>query len=165
MLLSLANWLHDTTISWALNGGVPWIWPVCETLHFVGLALLVGCVGVFDLRLLGVAKGLEVGPLQRLVPWGIAGFVLNLITGALFFTGNPYQYINNNAFWMKMLFVGLAGANVLVFYAAGLHRRVDAIGPGQDAPAFAKIVAAVSLVSWFGVVFWGRMLPFIGNSF
>ena len=165
MLLSFANWIHATSIGWAVGGGVPWIWPVCETLHFIGLAMLVGCVGVFDLRLLGMAKGLEAGPLQRLVPWGVAGFAINFVTGSMFFAGDPYQYIGNTAFWMKMLFIALAGANVLIFYAAGLHRRVDAIGPGQDAPRLAKIVAAVSLASWLGVVFWGRMMPFIGNSF
>jgi len=66
---------------------------------------------------------------------------------------------------MKMLFIGLAGGNVMVFYAMGLNRRVDAIGAGQDAPALAKVVAAVSLASWLGVVFWGRMMPFLGTSF
>jgi hypothetical protein len=29
----------------------------------------------------------------------------------------------------------------------------------------AKVVAAVSLFLWIGVMFWGRMLPFIGNAF
>ena len=32
------------------------------------------------------------GALRALVPWGIAGFVINLITGALFFVGAPEQY-------------------------------------------------------------------------
>jgi hypothetical protein len=164
-MLSFANWIHGTTVGWAVGGGVPWIWPACETLHFIGLALLVGCVGVFDLRLLGMAKGLQVEPLQRLMPWGIAGFVINFITGVMFFAGDPYQYINNTAFWMKMLFIGLAGANVMVFYAMGLNRQVEAIGAGEDAPRLAKVVAAVSLASWLGVVFWGRMMPFLGTSF
>src|SRR6267154_2035210 len=104
MLDRLANALHATTLSWAVNGGVPWIWPACETLHFIGLALLMGCVGVLDLRMLGLAKGLELKPLQRLIPWGVGGFALNLVTGALFFIGNPYQYIRNIAFGYKMLF-------------------------------------------------------------
>jgi len=166
MLVHLADWLHATKLSWAINSGVPWIWPACETLHFIGLALLMGCIGVLDLRVLGVAKGLELQPLQeRLVPWGILGFVINLITGALFFTGNPYQYIRNVAFGYKMLFVALAGANVLFFYVTGLHRKVDLLGADEDAPAAAKVVAAMSLFLWIGVMYWGRMLPFIGNSF
>ena len=46
-----------------------WAWPLTEIVHFVGLTLLVGIVGMFDLRLLGVAKSLPVAPLSRLLPW------------------------------------------------------------------------------------------------
>ena len=165
MLQELATWLHATAISRMIDGGVPWIWPASESLHFIGLALLMGCVGLLDLRMLGVAKGLEIGPLQRLVPWGVAGFVLNVITGAIFFVGNPFQYIRNIAFGYKMLFILLAGLNVLCFYVMGLQRRVDTMGADDDAPPVAKVVAATSLVLWIGVMYWGRMLPFIGNAF
>ena len=34
----------------------PYGWAACETLHFIGLSLLIGMIGTFDLRLLGVAK-------------------------------------------------------------------------------------------------------------
>ncbi|MGB7218205.1 MAG: DUF6644 family protein [Vicinamibacterales bacterium] len=165
MLVSFGEWIHGTALGWAVGGGVPWIWPACEIAHFVGLALLLGCVGVYDLRLLGMAKGLEVGPLQRLLPWGVLGFVVNLVTGVMFFAGKPDQYIDNNPFWMKMLFIGLAGVNLAAFYATGASGTVHAIGTGEDAPRAAKIVAAVSLFLWLGVVYWGRMLPFLGNSF
>jgi hypothetical protein len=46
-----------------------------------------------------------------------------------------------------------------------LSRRIEAVGPGQDAPLGAKITAAVSLFLWVGVMFWGRMLPFLGTAF
>ncbi len=162
---TLATWLHGTRLSWAVAGGYPWIWPACETLHFMGLAVLIGIVGVLDMRLLGIGKGLPIAPLQRLVPTAVAGFVVNLMTGALFFTGDPAQYIHNPAFWYKMLFIVLAGVNVLMFYVTGLARRVDRMGSSEDAPAGAKVVAAISLFLWVGVMYWGRMLPFIGNAF
>jgi hypothetical protein len=165
MIHGFSTWLHATKLSWAVAGGVPWIWPLCETLHFMGLALLVGIVGVFDLRILGMAKGLPVGPIQRLMPWAILGFAINLITGFLFFAGDPFQYIHNIAFAMKLLFIALAGVNVIVFYVTGLYRHVDGIGAGHDAPIAAKVVAAASLFLWIGVMYWGRMLPFIGNAF
>jgi hypothetical protein len=165
MVQSIAAWLHATRLSWAVAGGVPWIWPLCETLHFVGLALLVGIVGLFDMRVLGVGKDLPLGPLTRLMPWAMLGFVINVITGFLFFAGDPFQYIHNVAFGFKMLFIGLAGINVIVYYMSGLYRRVDSVAAGQDAPAAAKVVAAVSLGLWIGVMYWGRMLPFIGNAF
>lgn len=165
MIRAFSVWLHGTRLSWAVAGGIPWIWPFCETLHFMGLALLVGIVSVYDLRMLGMAKGLPLGPLQRLMPWAILGFTINLVTGFMFFAGDPFQYIHNIAFGMKMLFIGLAGVNVILFYVTGLYRKVDPVGPGQDVPFAAKLVAAASLFLWVGVMYWGRMLPFIGNAF
>ncbi len=165
VLADLSAWLDATWLSWAMSGGYPWLWPACETLHFMGLALLVGSVGVLDLRMIGMARALPVASVQKLMPWAVAGFVVNLVTGALFFIGEPQQYVTNIAFLMKMLFIVLAGVNVGAFYLTGLHRRIERIGPGSEAPLGAKIVAATSLVLWIGVVYWGRMLPFIGNAF
>jgi hypothetical protein len=42
---------------------------------------------------------------------------------------------------------------------------VDNVGAGHDVPPAAKLVAATSLFLWVGVMYWGRMLPFIGNAF
>jgi len=150
--------LHATWLGLAIAGNVPWLWPTLETLHFIGMALLVGCVGTLDLRMLGVAKGLPLGPMQRLVPWGLFGFAINMITGIGFYIGYPDQY-QSWAFLAKITFIVLAGANALLFYASGLHRRLELVGAGQDAPMVAKLIAASSLVLWLGVMFWGRMLP------
>ena len=35
------RWLKGTAISHAMVT-LTWLWPLCETLHFVGLALLMG---------------------------------------------------------------------------------------------------------------------------
>jgi hypothetical protein len=145
-----------------------WAWPLCESLHFIGMAMLVGVAGVIDLRLLGMAKGLPLGPLQRLMPWAALGFVINLITGFVFIAGNPRQYIGpplSLSFAAKMLFIVLAGLNVLLFYTTGLKRLVDRVEAGHDAPLGAKVSAAVSLFLWVGVMYWGRMLQFFGKSF
>ena len=160
---SLAVSIKATSISWFVNH-YSWVWPTCETLHFIGLTFLIGAVGVLDLRILGIAKGLEIGPLQRLIRWGVAGFVINVITGILFFVGQPDQYVGNIAFYLKMLFVVLAGINVLIFYLT-VHHQVERLAPESDAPLKAKVIAAVSLFLWLGVIFFGRMLPFLGNSF
>jgi hypothetical protein len=68
-------------------------------------------------------------------------------------------------FWLKIAFIALAGVNVLLFYATGLSRRVDEVGAGEDVPGAARVVAAASLFLWFGVLYWGRMLPFLGGAF
>ena len=144
-----------------------WILPVCESLHFIGMALLVGIVGVFDLRLLGMAKRLPVAPLQRLMPWALLGFVLSFGTGMVFIAANPRQYLAplSLSFVAKMFFILLACLNVFLFYASGLKRVADGVGAGEDAPMGAKVSACVSLFLWVGVMYWGRVLQFFGKSF
>jgi len=159
-----SNLLHRTSFGLAVGGGVPWLWPAFETLHFIGMALLIGSAGALDLRVLGAGKALPVGPMQSLAPWGLLGFAINLVTGVGFYAGKPEAY-QNGAFAMKVLFILLGAANVLVFYVSGLRRRLDAVGPGETAPVAAKIIAASSLFLWFGVMFWGRMLPSFSESF
>ena len=146
----------------------PWAWPLCETLHFIGLCLLIGIVGSFDLRLLGVAKGLPLAHLKRLLPWGVFGFVLCLITGGMFVGGIGANLVGENAFdvimrdiflQLKLIFIFLAGLNVLAFYLTGMAHAVDELGPGDDAPPLAKVIAGTSLFLWVGVVVFGRLIP------
>jgi uncharacterized membrane protein len=127
--------------------------------------MLMGAIGVIDLRLLGLAKRVPFAPLHRLVPWGISGFLICLSTGLVFFTGDPLQYVNNWVFWAKMSFVVLAGLNVATFYVTGIFDAAEKLGPGADAPRGAKVIAALSLFLWIGVMYLGRMLPFLGDAF
>ena len=140
----------------------PWMWPTCETLHFIGLTLLVGVVLLVDLRVLGVLKGVSFASLHRLLPWAAFGFGVNVITGILFFVGIPGQYTRNVAFYWKLALVMLAGVNALYFT---LLEEPWALGPGEDAPLTAKIAAASAMILWVGVMYFGSMLPFLGNAF
>jgi uncharacterized membrane protein len=139
-----------------------WVWPTCETLHFIGLSLLFGVAALIDLRILGMMKGLPFPALHRLLPWGILGFGINAITGMLFFVGEPQQYTGNAAFQWKIILMMLAGINVLYFT---VFDEAWAVGAGDDAPFTAKAVAASALVLVLGVLYCGRMLPFLGNAF
>ncbi len=140
----------------------PWMWPTCETLHFVGLSLLCGVVFLVDLRVLGVMRGVSFASLHRLLPWAALGFGVNIGTGMLFFVGIPGQYIHNPAFYWKIGLAMLAGANALYFT---LFDEPWSLGPGEDAPITAKVFAASAMVLWIGVMYCGSMLPFLGNSF
>lgn len=167
-LVSSFQWFQTTTGFPDFVNAHGWIWAAGETLHFMGLCLLLGTVGAFDLRLLGMAKGLPIGPLQKLLPWGVAGFVLCLATGLLFLFGNHWTtnaYFANIAFKWKMALILLAGINVLIFNMSGMARAVQLMGAGARAPIGAQIIAASSLVIWVGVIFWGRFLPILGDAF
>jgi Family of unknown function (DUF6644) len=135
-----------------------WWWAFMMDLHFVGLVLLIGTVGILDLRMLGFAKQIPIDPLHRLVPWAMAGFGINLVTGVLAFTGMDQFYTYDWAFWLKMLAIMLLGLNVAAFYLTGIFESVRGLGPGEDAPPFAKFIAASSLFLWFAVITLGRYI-------
>ena len=155
--------LKATSLSEAVRF-YPWVWPICEMLHFVGLSLLIGVVGLLDLRLIGFMKRVPVVTLRALLPYGLAGFAINLVTGLIFFIGAPDQYVSNVAFYYKLGFLALAGANALFFETTQGHRLTEIDANGITPTAF-RIAGAVSILSWFMVLYWGRMLPFVGNAF
>ena len=154
-LLSAA-WISAVVIS------SPWTWPANETLHFIGLTLVFAVVLPLNLRVLGFMRRVPFAALHRLLPWAIAGFVLNLVTGMMFFVAASDQYTLNPAFYWKIGFLVLAGANIL--YLTGVD-DVWQVGAGARAPAMARAIAAASLFVWFGVIFWGRLMPFLGLTF
>ncbi len=136
-----------------------WLWPIAESLHYMGLMLLFGTVGLFDLRVLGIGKGISPAVAHKLVRVGMFGFAMSAATGVLFIVGEPDQYFYNRAFHWKLLFLGLMGLNVTFFYTM-LHRRVTALGPFDDAPLIAKVSMALSLLIMIGVMCAGRLLTF-----
>jgi hypothetical protein len=162
-MAAFASWLHHTPLSLAFQAQVRWLWPLCETLHFAGLALLLGVAGMFDLRLLGFMKRVPISAVQQFMLWALVGFAVNLTTGLMFVISEPAQYFSNPTWWLKVAFLIVSGLNALIFQIA-FSGRVDAVRPGEDTPASFKIIGAVSLVAWLGVLWAGRMLPFIGAS-
>jgi hypothetical protein len=136
-----------------------WGWPAAQIGHFLGLSLLIGAIFMFDLRMLGMAPGISIGALHKLIPWGVGGYVMNIVTGFMFVTAAPDQYVYNSAFQWKMIFMALAGLNILVFYAFAF-RKARLVGPGGGAPPLAKLAAASSLFLWTGIIVLGRMIAF-----
>jgi hypothetical protein len=143
----------------------PYVWPTCEILHYMGLSLLLGTVGLFDLRVLGMAKGIAPRTIHRLVPWGVGGYILNVLTGVVFFSGHPDQYFYNNAGRLKALLMAIAGINVVVFYGTAAFPDMKALAPGSDASLRLKFIAGTSLAMWVGVLICGRFLTWFRPSF
>ncbi|MGD8340055.1 MAG: hypothetical protein PVH89_04700 [Gammaproteobacteria bacterium] len=162
-MIPLMQWLND---SWAahLVNDHRWSWPIAESIHFFGLVLLTGTVGAFDLRLLGLARGVRPADLHRLLRFGILGFVMLLVTGLLFISGAPDQYFYNSAFHLKAISLALMGINVIAFYSLEF-RSIQALGPDDEAPRRAKLMAGFSLVLLVAIMLFGRMLTFFRPVF
>jgi uncharacterized membrane protein len=125
---------------------------------------MTGTVGAFDLRLLGLGKGIRPADLHRLLRYGLIGFGLQFVTGLLFISGAPEQYFYNGAFHFKVASLVLVGINVSLFYSLEF-RSIQALGPQDDAPGPAKAMAAVSLTLLAAIMLFGRMLTFFRPAF
>jgi len=124
----------------------------------------VGGAGFFDLRLLGFMKQVPISAAWSMIRWAKLGFAISAITGITFFIGAPDQYVNNAAFYGKVAFLLLANLNA-VYFEWAYREKVERKEADTQPPNAFKVIAGLSLFSWFFVIYWGRMLPFIGNAF
>ena len=132
----------------------PWVWPILEVFHFIGLCLLFGIVLLVNLRLLGFITGVAVADINRLLPWAMLGLAINIVTGMLFFLASPAQYTQNPAFVWK---IGL-------MLTAGVALLYPTMSDRDRAPLSGRIIAAGSICLWVGVIFLGRYLPYLGSE-
>ena len=161
-MLEFAAWVESTWISRALFD-TTWLWPACESLHFIGLCLLIGGAGLLDLRLMGFLRGLSIRDIKAMMPWAIAGFTINAVTGTLFLVMQPHLYVTSAVWWSKVTFILVAGVNAL-FFESRLAVPALALAPDADTPRQLKVIGAISLFSWFALLYCGRMLPYLGTG-
>jgi uncharacterized membrane protein len=160
-VMPVAGWFSSVGIR-ELVTGTPWIWPAAETLHFIALCLILGVLLAVNLRLLGLMKTLPFAFFHRLLPWAVLGIGVNLATGMMFFISAPDQYTENVSFYWKVLFLLIAGVDLLYLTVV---RKAWELESGEDTPATEKLIAASAIGAWVAVIFFGRMLPFLGNAF
>ena len=162
MLQTIIDWAAATPMNpWVLDWN--WTWAILETLHFIGLCMLLGSLLVIDLRLAGFFKQIPVAATHKLVGGGFIGFGINLTTGILFFFGDPGRYTLNIGFQIKFFLIILAGLNALWFFLA-LDKELQQWEPHGDTPGKAKLIGWASLTLWFSVLMCGRLIPYVGTG-
>ena len=159
---ALQEWMQATPIN-SLILNFAWSWPTLESLHFLALCTLMGSLLVMDLRLIGFNNLIPLKAVHSLMPVAIVAFAVNMITGFGFLFGDPYTYFANYAFWVKMSLIVLAGLNFLLYFTK-VEPRILNLGPHEPTPPLAKTVGALSLLFWFGVLSYGRLLPYLGTG-
>jgi hypothetical protein len=140
-----------------------WLFPACQALHFIGMSLLFGAIGLVDLRVLGFFKSIPIPAVLKLIPIAIAGFALNLSTGVAFLSSNPYQYWPSPMFKLKMAVIVWAGVNALYFTFAE-HRKLAHVGADFEPDFQSRVLAGTSIVFWLIVILAGRLLPTFEGS-
>jgi len=132
--------------------------PAVQSVHLVGLTVLLATILVLDLRIAGMGMmdwplaGLE----RQLRPWTIGAVTLVILSGVLIFLGTPAKYLASNPFRFKMAMLGLA-----ILFHVGLVRKFVTVEPGGRAPRLRMVVAGLSLTLWFLVGWAGRAIAFV----
>ena len=152
----ILTWMENSALAGMIVVNI-WVFPTLETLHFIGLILLMGSLLVIDLRYIGFAPRIPLNAVLGLLPVSLIGFAINLTTGILFLFSDPNHYYPNLSFRLKMLAVLLAGLNAVWFK---LSLKLDS--PPVDNPRMlVRFIAGLSLLLWTSVIVFGRMIPYL----
>lgn len=144
-----------------------WAFPAIESMHVLAIGTVIGVIAIMDLRLLGVASARWPIRLvsQHTLPWVWIAFVLAVISGTLLFISQATLYYANTSFRVKMIFLLLAGINMLIFELVTARTVPDWQTDMAKVPLAAKVAATLSLLFWIGVVAAGRWVGFSMSPF
>ena len=157
---ALLSALQEGSFASAMRDSI-WLYPLVETIHIFGFAILVGSIVMFDLRVLGISKRISVRLLARhLLPWSLAALLLIVPTGTLMFASDAVELVGNRAFVSKMMLLMLAATNAAAFHV-GSFRKVERWDEDTAAPPGARLHALASILIWAGVITCGRMIAYV----
>jgi hypothetical protein len=139
-----------------------WVVPTSQSIHILGLSVVLGCAVMISLRLLGVgaASGRSVSQLtDALVPWIYRALWVLLLTGAVQTIAEPLRQLGTTAFWLKMTMIPVA-LGLTAAFAHAVRRNRARWDSAATRPASAKVFALLSLGLWIGIIFCGRLIGY-----
>ena len=140
--------------AWAGGGA----YPIANLIHILGLVMLVGGIGIVDLRLAGLFRRIPAAPLSAaLTPIAIAGLLLMIPSGATMFAADAAALVNSTTFRTKLLLIALALANAMAFRILW-QKRIDQWD--ANAPLWGRLMAATSVLLWLSVATLGRWIAY-----
>lgn len=164
----MLSWLESLPIS-ELIATSDLGYPLLLSIHSMGMAIVVGLLLILDFRVLGYARMIPFGVLERLMTLAWFGFALNLLSGTLLFMSTATRLSENWAFLLKMLCVIVGG-----FVSWALWRNLTAQGASQGMAAFdsgdlaasssAKTLAIISIGIWVGAIIFGRLIAYVMDA-
>ena len=133
-------------------------YPIANLVHILGLVMLVGGIGILDLRLIGLFRKIPTAALAAaLTPIAIVGLLLMIPSGATMFASDAATLVNSGTFRTKLLLITLALANAAAFRFIwqGRIERWDI-----DPPIGGRVMAAASILLWLSIAALGRWIAY-----
>lgn len=156
--MSFFEWLQFTPVA-SFVAETLWAYPLLETLHTMGMALLIGALGLINLRVLGYKPQLPMLGTRDLLPLAWAGFAVNALSGTLLFVSDPVYFWESYTFRIKLTLIVLAGINAYLL-GRGVFREARTTGRDVVPSKAMRWVAGSSLAFWMGAIIAGRLLAY-----
>lgn len=159
-VLHVCQWLVNSSVGTAIRES-PLLFPIIETVHVLGISLLVGTAVIVDLRLLGfVLRGEKFSDVvSQIEPLAWCGFAIMFVSGFFLFWSEAEKSYGNPAFRIKLLLLLLAGLNPLIFHST-IYRSIAIWDHAPVAPRPARATAILSLALWGGIIVAGRAIAY-----
>ena len=150
-------WVESTALSqWVVTSPSIFAFPGILVIHAIGMGFAVGISAAMDLRILGVAPGVPLAEMRRLLPILWVGFWLNAVSGLLLLVGYPTKALTNPVFYLKLILIGVAMTLVVRISRSA----TDYPKAATEFPTHLRRHAVISLVCWAGAITAGRLLAY-----
>ncbi len=158
---SLALWLSTTPPSVFIQEHNAWTIPAIQSIHIVGIALVMGSVLMLNLRILGLAWTDQTlrQTSSRFGPWLTGSLWLLLATGGLMVVGEPVRELVTLSFWAKMALVAV-GTLMAAAFQRSLHRHEQHWEETRVHAPSTKALAVLTLLLWAAIIVLGRLIAY-----
>jgi hypothetical protein len=150
--------LREASVS--ILRSVPGLPPILQTLHLLGVAILMASAVMISLRILGVAcrRQQRHEMLGRLFPWFLGSLPVMLLSGLPFFLARPQRYLTNPVFTYKILFLLLALSTTFVIWYWYRKRKFKN-------GIVIQLIALTSVSAWVMTAMAGRWIAYADYIF
>jgi hypothetical protein len=159
-MLALCRWIDQNAFFMYINSST-FFSVVLEVSHYFSMMMIVGTMGMVDLRILGLAgkKQNLADVAEDLLPWMWTGVVVNTISGILMFCGEATAYWLSGPFRIKMLLIITA-----IIFGAIVNQNAPKWGRQPSVSTGVKVVALISMLLWIVTILAGNEVPAISGT-
>ena len=156
--MSFLEWLQYTRAA-SFVAETLWAYPLFETLHTIGMAMLLGALGLINLRILGYKPDLPIAGTLKLLPLAWLGFTINIFFGLALFVSDAVYFWGSITFRIKLGLILLAAINVFAL-SQTVFRQARA-GEAPMITGLTRFVAGSSLFFWVCAILAGRLIAYL----
>jgi Ca2+/Na+ antiporter len=160
-LKQFAEWLSTTFLSVFIQKHNSWVIPTIQSIHIVGIGVVLGSVFMIDLRVLGWAWMDQTlrQTTSRFGPWLTAALCVLLATGVLMVVGEPVRELVTFSFWLKMFLVAV-GTLIAAIFLITLRKHEQQWEETLVNRGSIKCLAVLTFLIWVCIIILGRLIAY-----